>query len=208
MKFFEEILKVKNRMPGFIAAKRAALKGEQLGILTARANKSGHDALIKRLEKSLNTKINPDNVHFVSDGDYAGADTAEKKLNVIKKYSKLYDKVKFYDDEEKNISIVKNSGLSNVKVYNIKEFDSKKLNVLKTTNANTIHLFDLDGTVWKLPAFIRIMRNGKEVTKISQEQFAHGYKLKADESFDFSDFTNKDKLKVAAKSRGIFNEVD
>lgn len=207
MKFSDQILKVKNRMPGFIAAKRAALKGEQLGIITARANKSAHSSLITRLEKSLNTKINPDNIHFVSDSGYDGSDAAEKKLNVIKKYSKLYEKVKFYDDEIKNISIVKNSGLPNVKAYNIKEFDPKKLNELKASNNNTIHLFDLDGTVWKLPAFIRIIKNGKEIKKISQEQFAHGYKLKSGESFDFSDFSDEKKLKQAAKSRGIFHEA-
>ncbi len=206
----EEKLKTLGRSPGFIAAKRAVQKGEPIGVLTARANKEGHSDLLNRLQKSLGKEINSSDIHFINDPGYVGADSAEKKLNVIKKYANEYASVKFYDDEEKNLKVVKSFNLPNVKVYDIKQFDPSKLKPLNNTsqNKNVIHLFDLDGTVWKLPAYIRILDySGKEVSKITQEQFAEGkYKLKKGETLSFKDFVDPKVLKKHAKSRGIFSK--
>lgn len=203
-KEYLERLKTENRMPGFIAAKRALLKGEHIGIITARANKKDHEKLIQRLEKSLGTNIDRSHVHFVNDEGYSGSSIAEKKLNVIKTYANVYDKVKFYDDEDKNIQSVNLAQIPNVKAYNVKNFDANKLNEIVKSNNRVIHLFDLDGTIWKLPAFIGIVKNGKVIKKITQEEFAYGYKLSTNESFDFSDFSKKEKLLEQSKRRRIF----
>lgn len=206
----EEELKTRGRMPGFIAAKRAVLKGEPIGILTARAGKENHSALIKRLEDSLGKSIDANDIHFVNDsaGTYEGKDSAEKKLNVIRHYSNKFSSVKFYDDEEKNLEIVKNANIPNVKVYDIKSFNPSKLKPLENTisNKNVIHLFDLDGTVWKVPANIYVIdSSGKRKKSFSQEEFALGtYKLKKGESYDFSEFKDKKFLSSIAKKRGIF----
>jgi hypothetical protein len=55
-------------------------------------------------------------VHAVNDEVkiYEGMTDFEKKANVIKKYAAKYDKVKFIDDDERNLKAVKNLNLSNV----------------------------------------------------------------------------------------------
>lgn len=207
--YLEKLIKTDKRMPGFILAKQAAVKNEKIGIITARSNKESHLKLINRLEKSLGIKLNYSDIHFINDKGYFGNSTAEKKLNVIKSYAEKYKKIRFYDDEFKNVSIVNNLGFKNVKAYDIKNFKfNKDLNInLYNSKRNIIHLFDLDGTVWKLPAFIKIMKNGKLIKEITQEQFAeNAYKLKENEYYDFSDFSDENKLNQHSKLKGIFNE--
>lgn len=55
-------------------------------------------------------------VHAVNDNAkvYTGANSFEKKANLIRKYAAKYDKVKFVDDDEKNLRAVKALGLDNV----------------------------------------------------------------------------------------------
>ena len=89
-----------------------------------------------------------------------------------------------------------------------KSFNPSKLKPLENTisNKNVIHLFDLDGTVWKVPANIYVIdSSGKRKKSFSQEEFALGtYKLKKGESYDFSEFKDKKFLSSIAKKRGIF----
>lgn len=55
-------------------------------------------------------------VHAVNDEAkvYEGANSFEKKANVIKKYAQKYDKVKFVDDDDKNIKAVRDLKMPNV----------------------------------------------------------------------------------------------
>lgn len=55
-------------------------------------------------------------VHAVNDEVkiYEGMTDFEKKANVIKKYAQKYDKVKFVDDDERNLEAVRNLNLPNV----------------------------------------------------------------------------------------------
>lgn len=66
-------------------------------------------------------------VHAVNDEvkDYTGNTDFEKKANLIKKYSKIYDKVKFVDDTETNLKAVKNLSLPNVVV--VKAWEREKI---------------------------------------------------------------------------------
>lgn len=92
--------------------------GWDLGILTARALEDViHSALQKWLMfrdpngklKPIADKLHRNLVHAVSDTAkrYEGADSFEKKANVIKSLSKKYSKIVFIDDDQKNVTAVR-----------------------------------------------------------------------------------------------------
>lgn len=100
-------------------------KGWEVGILTARGledviyDAMNKWAMFRKNEGLLETLYKPFTrglVHAVHDDVkiYNGANSFEKKANVIKKYAKTYDKVKFIDDDMKNIEAVRNLKLPNV----------------------------------------------------------------------------------------------
>ena len=91
-------------------------RGWEIGILTARGfedvifsamqkwlmfkNDAGLNPIGKKLTRSLVKAVN-DRAKM-----YPGATDFEKKANVIRKLSKKYDKIKFLDDDPKNIQAV------------------------------------------------------------------------------------------------------
>jgi FMN phosphatase YigB (HAD superfamily) len=55
------------------------------------------------------------------------------------------------------------------------------------TKSNRILLFDVDDTLIHTTAQIGVLKNGKLLKKITNDEF-NEYKLKPGESFDFSEF--------------------
>jgi len=99
--------------------------GWSVGILTARGLEDvifdsikqwlmfrKETALLPSLGKSLARNL----VHAVNDEviKYEGMTDFEKKSNVIRKYAKEYDRVKFIDDDDFNVNAVKKMKLPNV----------------------------------------------------------------------------------------------
>jgi hypothetical protein len=104
-------------------------KGYKIGILTARGmEETIKDTMTswlmyKKRGKLRNASNKMREVFAVNDEvkKYKGANSFEKKANVIKDLAKKYDKVVFIDDDEKNVTAVNNLHLSNVQAKNIKE---------------------------------------------------------------------------------------
>lgn len=235
---------------GLVAMARAIEKGESVGALTARGNQRGHLPLIKRIERFAGGKVRYK--YFVNDVDkskrlYYVKDTAARKLAILIEFrngfsgKRKFDKVKFYDDEQKNIDYVDNIEthfakfekefrkannlsseteihLDNIKAYNIKLFDYKKLDDLaeKNRGGNVIHFFDLDGTVIKTSAKMYTMVDGKSVRDISQEELATQMDKISKElnerygagnwTIDFSDFGDPKKIKKQIRSKSFKEE--
>lgn len=210
-------LESRNYLHGFIAAKRAAKKGQKIAILTARQNKDAHEGLIKKLEKQLGVSIPRELVFFVNDSAFKlpkrYTNSNEKKLYVLLQLVKKYDKVKFHDDEAQNIDIVNKFAkmyklYPKIKAYNISDYNVDKLKPFSkdSDDENVIQVFDLDGTVIKIPNLkIRLIDSDGKVTKeLSQEEFAKYVKQNGDEppkgySWDKSDFSDGEKIKKQMK---------
>jgi len=103
--------------------------GWKVGILTARGLEDTIYTSIKKWLmfrdtdgelKSIGEKISRELVHAVNDEAtiYPGLNDFEKKANVIRKYSKIYDRVKFIDDTVPTLNKVrqmcKDEGIKNV----------------------------------------------------------------------------------------------
>jgi hypothetical protein len=211
---------------GAVAALRALNKNEDIAILTARSNKSAHEGLLKALENAFSKelkkeiKIPRDRVHFVNDDEFSGnlpkniKNSFEKKAYVILSYLQNgdWDKIKFYDDDNNNLSTVKNwlktkeesllagikenelllKKIKNIKLYDIKHFDNKKLidnNTLKKEN-KVLHVFDIDDTLLEIPSKIKVM-NGNVIVKELTPNELVSYKLKNGEKLNFSNFRNR-----------------
>lgn len=153
-KKYDDIIKVlesSNYLKGYIAAKRALLKNQDIAILTARGNKSDHDFLIKKLEKQLNTHIPRDMVFFVNDSNLQFPANVKKnhkrKMYILLKLLKDYDKVKFHDDEAKNVDYVNRFAKlfklqDKLKAYNVKNYDVSKLRPIKDQKDRIEKLID------------------------------------------------------------------
>jgi len=100
-------------------------KGWHVGILTARGLEDViHEAINKwvmfQKDKGIMDRVGKvfvkNLVHAINDEAkvYPGTSDFEKKANVIKKYASKFDKVKFIDDDDKNIRAVRALNLSNV----------------------------------------------------------------------------------------------
>lgn len=204
-------------MPGLIALIRAVEKGDEVGILTARANPKANKSILLGIQKIVKRlsgkdfKFKKAHVHFVNDSQkkYEGSSSAEKKANVIRDYMNSYDSVKFYDDEEKNLDHAKRINKSS---FDIRKFDANKLEEPKSSSKKKIHLFDLDGTIINSPAKIRIKEGKKTVDTFTQEEFAEriasGYKLKENQEWDFSDFTSAKIIKEYMSSYRVFKKAE
>jgi hypothetical protein len=104
-------------------------KGYKIGILTARGmEETIKDTMLSWLMykkrgklRSVGSKLK--DVFAVNDDakQYKGANSFEKKANVMKELAKKYDKVIFVDDDEKNIKAVNGLHLSGVQAKNVKE---------------------------------------------------------------------------------------
>lgn len=218
-KFDSYLKNLENRKytAGFIAAKRAVAKGQKIAILTARPNKAGHEILVKKLENKLGVKIPRELVFFVNDSEFKVpkrySNSNEKKLYVLLQLSKQYKKVKFHDDEPQNIDIVNRFAkmfklYPQIKAYDVKDYDVSKLKPMSqdSEDSNIIQVFDLDGTVIKIPNLkIRLIdSNGKVKKEFTQEEFAKYVSKNGDLPpnglrWDKSDFSNSEKIKQQMK---------
>jgi len=104
-------------------------KGYRIGILTARGMEDTiQDTMTSWLMYKKQSKLRDigsklKEVFAVNDAvkQYQGANSFEKKANVMKQLAKRYDKVVFIDDDEKNVKAVNNLHLSNVQAKNVED---------------------------------------------------------------------------------------
>jgi len=59
----------------------------------------------------------------------------------------------------------------------------------ESNRGRSLIIVDIDETVFKTYAMIRVVKDGKEVARLSNQEF-NSYKLKPGETFDFSEFTD------------------
>ena len=86
---------------------------------------------------------------------------------------------------------------------------------LKSTYGKGITFFDIDETIFKTSAKIYVMKNGKIIKKLSNQEF-NTYKLQPDESFDFREFRSADLFKktsipipkVVERIKRMFKNID
>ena len=113
----------KDYMGGAVAAIRAITKGEDIGIVTARANKEGHEPLLQAIENQLSLEIGKkinidrDKIDFINDKKFiaktntSASNQFQRKAFVILSYimdnKYQYDKIKFYDDDNRNLEAVR-----------------------------------------------------------------------------------------------------
>lgn len=89
----------------FNILKSTLKKGKSVGIITARSDKDMiYDFLLHH-----GVDVKPDLIFAVSDPKFEGeGDIAEKKKIAIRKFVEMgYKKIKFFDDDEKNLSLAK-----------------------------------------------------------------------------------------------------
>jgi len=235
---------------GIIAMARAMVKKDIVGVLTARSSYDAHDALIRNIERLTGSKISYK--YFVNDdtkfsrilefaksrGKDIKLSSDERKLiilvefrngilfskNGIERKKTTFTKVKFYDDEKKNLTalsraktILRKIGLTSeelksitlegIKAIQIKNFDYNKLDDIQQKldrsldlDRKAIHMFDLDGTVIHSGATINIVSSSGEILqKMSQEEFATQLdkilsKHPKDVALDFGDFSHKPRV--------------
>jgi hypothetical protein len=252
----------KDYMGGAVAAIRAITKGEDIGIVTARANKEGHEPLLQAIENQLSLEIGKkinidrDKIDFINDKKFISkinspnSNQFQRKALVILSYimddKYQYDKIKFYDDDNrnleavrseiankknelkqqidnlllslkqdksnkhlkqellKNIKILKRFKNISLKVYDIKQFDNKKLNKLPNNSSKVInqkkvlHLFDVDDTLVIVPSKIHVKVGEKRIKSLSPGELPT-YTLNKDEELDYTDFIDNDEIARTVK---------
>ena len=119
-------------------------------------------------------------------------DDEEKNLRILDEplWGSYISKVKFYFDNFTNESPEKvNEIINKIKSVkdNIKIIDINRINdsniqktkdiITKSSASNTIHFFDIDGTLTSLKLEIDILRDGKRVFVITQEELAEAKEL-------------------------------
>jgi hypothetical protein len=141
--------------------------------------------------------------------DFKGS-TDQKKAFILKFIPEAFNnKIKFFDDEQKNIETANKLKSQNPKIvtYDIKEFEEKKLRDKKSKNDKKIFLFDMDGTLIDAEANIYIKKADGIRIRMSQEEFAiasanNSIKLDIGDSLDFHEFADRDHLMGLAKEFG------
>lgn len=104
-------------------------KGYRIGILTARGMEDTIQdtmtswLMYKKRGKLKNIGNKLKEVFAVNDAvkQYQGANSFEKKANVMRDLAKRYDKIVFIDDDEKNIRAVNDLHLANVQAKNVED---------------------------------------------------------------------------------------
>ena len=133
--------------------------------------------------------------------------TDQRKAYILKFLSEVYNnKIKFFDDEHKNIVTADKLKAKNPNIvtYDIKQFDEKKL-LNKKSKYEKIFLFDIDGTLIDAEATVWIDRVDGTKQGLSQEEFATGkFKLELGDKLSFKEFADRDHLNNLAKE---FNEI-
>ena len=136
----------KKYFPALLAALNAAYAGDDIGLLTARGNRSGHGKMIQAIEAFLGFQIPRHNIYFVNDESrnqrLGLRPTADKKLQILldftngfyldkdggrRQMSKKYEAVLFYDDEEKNLSTVHLFAMAHGMSRTIRAIDAAKI---------------------------------------------------------------------------------
>lgn len=72
-----------------------------------------------KFKKALSAAVNDEDIK------YAGTDDGDKKGRILKELSKKYDKVKFVDDDMRNIIVARNLKIKNLKVVKAHKLEDK-----------------------------------------------------------------------------------
>lgn len=109
---------------GSVAALRALSRGQSVGVVSARSNAGSQKPLLSAIEDQLSLELgkrftfDAKHVHFVNDSKFTTlfnvpptAPTYTRKAAVVLSYvldtNSPYEKVKFYDDDNRNLEAVK-----------------------------------------------------------------------------------------------------
>lgn len=128
---------------GSVAALRALSRGQSIGVVSARANASSQTSLLSAIEDQLSLELgkkvsfDANHVHFVNDKAFASkfglsdsSPTYTRKAAVVLSYvldtRSPYEKVKFYDDDNRNLEAVR----SELRKYKEQLYNSYKSNLL------------------------------------------------------------------------------
>lgn len=87
--------------------------------------------------------------------------------------------------------------------------------ITEAANGKGLTVFDIDDTLFHTFAMIKVMKNGKEIKQLTNQEF-NIYKLKPGESFDFGQFkdaatfrkTSKPITKMVNKARAIISNAN
>ena len=90
----------------------------------------------------------------------------------------------------------------------------KKLRFKEFVGSGTLTIFDIDETLFHTKAMIKVMKDGKKVRELDNQQF-NTYKLKAGEDFDFGEFrsakifreTSTPVVRMIEKAKAIFRNI-
>lgn len=195
--------------PALIAAMNAIYRGEDVGLLTARGNRDAHTPMLSAIEAFLGEQVPSWNRYFVNDTErnkrLTSPSTAGKKLEVLRDFalghysdaegvshplSRRYERVIFYDDEQKNLRSAENFAKVNGLSHIIQCVDASKMSEenlwedlmrkleegppAPAGSRNTIRFFDVDGTLLSVPArmYVKDVQTGVALLTITQQEFA------------------------------------
>lgn len=87
--------------------------------------------------------------------------------------------------------------------------------ITEAANGKGLTVFDIDDTLFHTFAMIKVMKNGKEIKQLTNQEF-NTYKLKPGESFDFGQFkdaatfrkTSKPIVKMVNKAKAIISNAN
>lgn len=87
--------------------------------------------------------------------------------------------------------------------------------ITEAANGKGLTVFDIDDTLFHTFAMIKLMKDGKEIKQLTNQEF-NTYKLKPGESFDFGQFkdaatfrkTSKPIIKMVSKARAIISNAN
>ena len=71
-------------------------------------------------------------------------------------------------------------------------------NFLIENDLGSLTIFDIDETLFYTTAEVKVIKNGKEIKSLSNQEF-NSYKLKDGETFDFVEFSNAEKFNKESK---------
>ena len=187
---------------GIIAMARAFAKGDDVGVLTARGNQAGHVSMHKTIEGVVGKKLKKSHIYHVNDDimserllDVFGSRSDLKKLHVLveyrngqeltkqyilKKKHKQFERVKFYDDEEKNLIILSDPIIAEYKEILMKiaqdDTDKEVIENLKFDGITVYNIHDFDvAKLDRIPAITSYIR--KLIRGFGQAKTIHFFDL-------------------------------
>jgi hypothetical protein len=200
---------LKTYKPAHLALLAAKIRGAEIGVLTLRSSRDGNAAHLEALSNFTGYKFSQRNLYFVSDDTLNFRvrhlpSGAERKAQILADFAageyrtatgemkslyRLYDRVLFYDDEQRNLATARNTArqfpTGRIVVIDANRIEPGRIwrgicqtlrnnRVKPVDSAREIVFFDLDGTMFDVAATVSLMnqRNGAEVRRLTQHEFS------------------------------------